>query len=61
MRTVERWWRLRERRTQVIGRLLKPDGYLLLGACETTLFLDDRFELALFARAGCYRMSPTVA
>ena len=37
-------------------RLLRPDGYLLLGAAETTLNLEDRFERLPLDRAGCYRI-----
>ncbi len=39
-----------------IRRLLAPDGYLFLGAAETTLGLDDAFERVPAARAGCYRL-----
>jgi chemotaxis protein methyltransferase CheR len=38
-----------------IGRLLRPDGYMFLGAAETTLKLDERFKRAPFERAGCYQ------
>jgi chemotaxis protein methyltransferase CheR len=36
---------------------LAPDGYLFLGAAETTLNLDDRFERVPFERSGCYRVA----
>ncbi len=39
-----------------IRRILRPDGYLLLGAAETTLNLDDGFERLQFEKAGCYRL-----
>lgn len=39
-------------------RLMRPDGYLLLGAAETTLNLEDRFERVPIDRAGCYRIRP---
>lgn len=39
-----------------IRRVLRPDGYLFLGAAETTLNLDDAFERIDFARSGCYRL-----
>lgn len=39
--------------------LLRPDGYLFLGAAETTLNLDERFVRVPVNRAGCYR--PTAA
>jgi chemotaxis protein methyltransferase CheR len=41
---------------QRIGRVLRPDGYLFLGAAETTMNLDDRFRRAPFDRAGCYQI-----
>ncbi len=37
-----------------IHGLLPPDGYLFLGAAETTFNLDPRFERLNFARTGCY-------
>lgn len=39
-----------------IRRVLRPDGYLFLGAAETTLNLDDAFERAELAKSGCYRL-----
>lgn len=39
-----------------VRRLLRPDGYLLLGAAETTLNLDEGFERLQFEKAGCYRV-----
>ncbi len=39
-----------------IRRILRPDGYLFLGAAETTLNLDDGFERIQFEKAGCYRV-----
>jgi chemotaxis protein methyltransferase CheR len=38
-----------------VKRLLAPDGYLFLGAAETTLNIDDGFERVPVERAGCYR------
>lgn len=38
-----------------VKRLLKPDGYLFLGAAETTLNLDDSFERIAFPQSGCYK------
>lgn len=37
-----------------IHRMLAPDGYLFLGAAETTLNLDERFKRSDKSRAGCY-------
>jgi chemotaxis protein methyltransferase CheR len=37
-----------------IHRMLAPDGYLFLGAAETTMNLDDRFKRSDKGRAGCY-------
>lgn len=39
-----------------VRRLLRPDGYLLLGAAETMINLDDSFARTTFDRAGCYRL-----
>lgn len=39
-----------------VRRLLRPDGYLFLGAAETTLNLDDGFERIQVDKAGCYRV-----
>ena len=39
-----------------IRRLLRPDGYLFLGAAETTLNLDENFERMPFKQSGCYRL-----
>jgi chemotaxis protein methyltransferase CheR len=39
-----------------IKKLLRPDGYLFLGAAETTLNLDDSFERMDFKQSGCYRI-----
>ena len=41
----------------ILGRihdLLRPDGYLFLGAAETTLNLDDRFARVPVGRSGAY-------
>lgn len=43
---------------KILGRifdLLRPDGYLFLGAAETPMNLDDRFVRVPVSRAGCYR------
>ncbi len=39
-----------------IRKLLRPDGYLFLGAAETTLNLDENFERMPFKQSGCYRL-----
>lgn len=38
-----------------VRRLLRPDGYLLLGSAETTLNLDDLFDRVRVGRAVFYR------
>jgi chemotaxis protein methyltransferase CheR len=48
-----------EMKKNILGRirkLLKPDGYLFLGAAETTLNLDENFERMPFKQSGCYRL-----
>jgi chemotaxis protein methyltransferase CheR len=37
-----------------VRQLLRRDGYLFLGAAETTVSLDERFERLKYDRAGCY-------
>ncbi len=39
-----------------IRKLLKPDGYLFLGAAETTLNLDDNFARIDTSQCGCYQI-----
>jgi chemotaxis protein methyltransferase CheR len=39
-----------------VQRLLKPDGYLFLGAAETTFGINDSFERIQFERATCYQI-----
>jgi chemotaxis protein methyltransferase CheR len=44
---------------QILGRIrrvMRPDGYLVLGGAETTLNLDDAFERAQIGRAPVYRL-----
>lgn len=36
---------------------LRRDGFLFLGAAESTLNLDDRFSRTSFDRAGCYKVA----
>lgn len=38
-----------------IYEILKPDGYLFMGAAETTINLDDRFTRMQFSQSGCYK------
>jgi len=43
---------------QILGRirqLLRPDGYLFLGAAETTLNIDEQFERTAFDKSGSYQ------
>ena len=39
-----------------IQDLLQPDGYLFLGAAETTMSLNDSFERMDYKQSGCYRI-----
>jgi chemotaxis protein methyltransferase CheR len=39
-----------------IRRVLRPDGYLFLGGAETTLNLDEAFDVHPFDRCCCYRL-----
>jgi chemotaxis protein methyltransferase CheR len=39
-----------------VRRVLRPDGYLILGGAETTLNLDDAFERLQIGRAPVYRL-----
>lgn len=41
--------------TRIRG-VMRQDGYLFLGAAETTRSLDDRFERLPFSKTGCYRI-----
>lgn len=44
---------------QIFGRIqqhLRPDGYLFLGAAETTVNVHDGFERLQLDKAGCYRL-----
>jgi chemotaxis protein methyltransferase CheR len=40
-----------------VRRILRPGGYLLLGAAETTLNLDDFFTRRLVGRAVFYQVT----
>jgi chemotaxis protein methyltransferase CheR len=47
----------RRRALRQVRRLLRPDGYLLLGSAETTLNLDDLFDRVRVGRAVFYKVS----
>jgi chemotaxis protein methyltransferase CheR len=40
-----------------VARLLNPDGYLILGAAETTINLDDSFRRVESLKGGFYRLA----
>lgn len=42
-----------------VRRVLKPDGYLFLGASETTLNLSAAFEPITLGKTTCYQLSQT--
>jgi chemotaxis protein methyltransferase CheR len=39
-----------------LRRVLRPDGYLILGAAETTYGLDDAYERVVFGKTAAYRL-----
>lgn len=39
-----------------LARVLQPDGYLLLGSAETTLFLDDSYKRVEQLQTGFYQL-----
>ncbi len=41
-----------------VQRMLRPDGYLMLGGAETTYNLNDSFVRVDLERAGAYRLKP---
>jgi chemotaxis protein methyltransferase CheR len=43
-----------------VSRLLRPDGWLFLGAAETTIGIDDSFERVAAGRASAYRLRAAV-
>jgi chemotaxis protein methyltransferase CheR len=50
-----------ETKRQIFGRIrtvLRPDGYLMLGAAETTLNIDDGYERVAVGRSSTYRPRP---
>jgi chemotaxis protein methyltransferase CheR len=52
-----------ETKRQILGRirgLMRPDGYLFLGAAETTLNVDDQFVRGQNDRSGCYQLKSAI-
>jgi chemotaxis protein methyltransferase CheR len=45
---------------QNVARLLRPDGWLFLGAAETTIGIDDNYERVAAGRTSAYRVRSTV-
>lgn len=43
---------------QRVRRHLRNDGYLFLGAAESTMNIIDHFERVQFPKAACYRLLP---
>jgi chemotaxis protein methyltransferase CheR len=41
---------------QNVARLLRPDGWLFLGAAETTIGIDDNYERVATGRTSAYRI-----
>ena len=46
----------RRRILRKVRRHLRPDGYLIMGAAETTLSLDESFKRVQFGRAAFYQL-----
>jgi chemotaxis protein methyltransferase CheR len=44
-----------------VGQLLRPDGYLFLGAAETTINVDDRFERVTIGGTTVYQFGGKAA
>jgi chemotaxis protein methyltransferase CheR len=42
-----------------VARTMRPGGWLVLGAAETTLGIDDSWERRVIGRATAYRQTPT--
>jgi chemotaxis protein methyltransferase CheR len=38
-----------------VARVLRPDGYLLLGSAETTFHLDDGYRRVEHLKGGFYQ------
>jgi chemotaxis protein methyltransferase CheR len=43
-----------------VGKLLRPDGWLFLGAAETTIGVDDSYERVAAGRTSAYRLRTAV-
>jgi len=43
-----------------VSRLLRPDGWLFLGAAETTIGIDDNYERVATGRTSAYRVRSAV-
>ena len=43
-----------------VARLLRPDGWLFLGAAETTIGIDDNYERVAAGRTSAYRLRSAV-
>jgi len=43
-----------------VARLLRPDGWLFLGAAETTIGIDDNYERVAVGRTSAYRVRSAV-
>lgn len=41
-----------------IRKMLRPDGYLLLGGAETTVNIDDEYQSARVGQSICYQPKP---
>ena len=44
-----------------VARLLRPDGWLFLGAAETTIGIDDNYERVAAGRTSAYRVRSAAA
>jgi chemotaxis protein methyltransferase CheR len=44
-----------------VAKLLRPDGWLFLGAAETTIGIDDNYERVAAGRTSAYRVRTGVA
>jgi chemotaxis protein methyltransferase CheR len=58
LRNVMIYWDLETKRTtlQKVRDVLRPDGCLILGAAETTYYVDDQFDRVSADSACCFRL-----